>query len=344
MSWGSRSSTNKFESSLSGWDSSRFEPFNFSGVGDAETEEPESPLIPWLINLVRTSHGMERLMAASVLTSMYKAGFANRSRESAMGLLIVPLLVQMLSSLEGSSAFDDPVTVSAETATNWAIMEHAPTVLARLITDSEFLQKAAFECNAVKVFSKLLKDACEPLPPTSTSQPWSPTPQAEKNLDREIGLPTCRLGPRGQLPLHAHRIRMRESSLKAVTALMPFKDDYRKALVEQDIVPYIVESLSRTPSRPKSDKEGPRSSEGESFKPGGDSEYGTNPISVIIAACHAVRMLSRSISILRTSLEDHGAAMPLFRLMRHPDIEVQIAATGAICNLVTEVAPMREVG
>ncbi|MDA4133277.1 MAG: hypothetical protein OK454_09175, partial [Thaumarchaeota archaeon] len=269
-------------------------------------------------------------------------------RESAMGLLIVPLLVQMLGSLEGSSAFDDPATVSAETATNWAIMEHAPTVLARLITDSEFLQKAAFECNAAKVFSKLLKDACEPLPPTSTSrQPWSPTPQAEKkNPDREIGLPTCRLGPRGQSPLHAHRIRMRESSLKAVTALMAFKDDYRKALVEQDIVPYIVESLSRTPSRPKSGQERERpqpSSEGESLEPEGDSEYGTNPVSVIISACHAVRMLSRSISILRTSLEDHGAAMPLFRLMRHPDLEVQIVATGAICNLVTEVAPMREV-
>jgi len=68
-----------------------------------------------------------------------------------------------------------------------------------------------------------------------------------------------------------------------------------------------------------------------------------NSIDVLIAACGAIRALSRSVGILRTTLIDNGVAMPVFRLLQHPDIEVQIAATATVCNLVTDVSPMREV-
>lgn len=343
-----RTTITKSTGSLPSWDSTRFEPLATSG--DLDIEDPESPLIPWLINLVRSSDALERVTAASVLASLFKAGFANRSRETDMGLLVVPLLIQTLNTVDISPLANDTAFVDSQTATNWAIVERTLEVLAKLVADSEFLQKCAFDCQAVKVVTKLLKDAYEPLPSHKASRPWSPTPQDGTQLEREIGLPTCRLGSHGELPLHSHRIRVRENALKAVGALSAFKDEYRKAFVEQEVVPFMVESLFHFPSKPRNNKDRAKSPKVMSPKgqdDGADADvnapYGVNPISVIIAACNALRMLARSVSILRTSLEDHGVSIPMFRLLRHPEIDVQIAATGAICNLVTEVSPMRDV-
>ncbi len=68
-----------------------------------------------------------------------------------------------------------------------------------------------------------------------------------------------------------------------------------------------------------------------------------NPDAVLIAACKVTRSLSRSVSVLRTSLIDHGVAQPVFELLTHPSIKVQIAATEVITNLVLDVSPMRTV-
>ena len=110
------------------------------------------------------------------------------------------------------------------------------------------------------------------------------------------------------------------------------------------MVPYIVESMNPHPGKPT-----PKVSDQSEKVVNGSIEeeakrgYGVNPVSVLIAACGATRALSRSISILRTTLIDNGVVMPVFRLLRHPDIEVQIAATACTCNLVTDVSPMRDV-
>jgi len=52
--------------------------------------------------------------------------------------------------------------------------------------------------------------------------------------------------------------------------------------------------------------------------------------------------MSRSVSILRTSLIDYGVAKPIHALLTHPNVEVQIAATEVLCNLVLHFSPMRE--
>jgi armadillo repeat-containing protein 8 len=339
-----RSAANKYNgASLPSWSDS---PGIDSGIASQDTittdsEEPESPLIAYLILLLRSRTEMSRLMAASVLTVLYRAGLTHKTRETAIGLLVVPLLVHLLDEPVIPAKGKDNLRDEEAVLFQRAITERTPAILAMLITDSEYLQKAAFDAGIVSKLSKMLKVSYDPVPETSNPHPWSP---AGDEYGQNIDGPSPRLGRNGQSPLLVHKIKVRESTLKAIAALVPFKDDYRKAIVDQGMVPYIVESMSSVPGKPspkaseKSEKVLNQSPEEES-KQG----YGLNPVNVLIAACGAVRALSRSVSVLRTTLIDNGVAEPVFRLLQHPDIEVQIAATATVCNLLTDVSPMREV-
>ncbi|KAK3387666.1 armadillo-type protein [Podospora didyma] len=326
------------------WSSPKFDsPISNS---EPEADDPESPLIPWLINLTRATGGLERAMAASVLASLFKAGFANPEREAAVSHLVVPLLYQLLKDhiAENAPAGQSQyvTSVQQETAVAWAILEQAPEVMARLVADSEFLQEAARECGVLEIACSLLKHTYEPMEEQSPPRPWSPNP--DRGIDSSEGLATCRIGPPGQLPFYAHTIKMRESSLKLVAAMGTFKEDYRKELVEQEVVQYATQSLSSKPTRPLTYSEMLRLEKDKTADVGDRATfpYGLNPKPVIIAACHVIRTLSRSTSNLRTVLEDNKVAMPIFRLLRHSDAEVQIAACSAVCNLLTSVSPMRK--
>jgi hypothetical protein len=332
--------------------SGRASTFKFTGVDlgrldvsseDEDADEPESPMVPWLIHLVRSTDGLERLMAASLLTSLFKAGFASPEREQALVVLVVPLLCQLVKEkdMEVPASLQQAAFVDPNTATHWAILERAPDVLARLVGESEPLQQAARDCGAIKTVVKLLKDSYDPHPVQSAPRPWSSTP--ERGAESEEGLPTCRLGPPGQVPAYAHRIKMRESALKLVAAMATLSNDYRQALVEADVASYIVESLSPSPGKPGNGREKAASEKGAEVGDKGTSPYGHNPNSVIMAACHATRALARLPSIVRTTLQDHGFAMPINKLLKHPDAEVQIAASSAVINLVTNCSPMVQV-
>lgn len=61
------------------------------------------------------------------------------------------------------------------------------------------------------------------------------------------------------------------------------------------------------------------------------------------AACHVIRGLSRSPSILRVSLTDVAAAGPIYRLLAEgEDQVVAIAGAALIANLLIEFSPLRE--
>jgi hypothetical protein len=332
-----RSSSGRFM----GWDTSRFD----STSVDAADEESESPLVPWLIHLIRSTDGLTRVNAASVLASLFKAGFTFPEREVAISHLVVPLLCQMLKDhdKEIPPSARNSVLLDHDTVLDWAILEQTPAILARLVADSDLLSQAAYDCGAMKTVHKLLKDSYEPILNHLEPRQWSPSPERTRAGDE--GLPTCRMGPPGRIPLYAHRIKMRESSLKLAAGLISLKEEYRKNIAEQETVPYIVESLSAHPRKPRSAKEKARADKSveDADGPNENSPYGINPSSVILAACHVVRVLGRSVSNLRTTLEDHGVATPIFYLLKHPEAEIQVAACAAACNLVLTCSPMREV-
>lgn len=334
----SRNSLSKFGSAAI-WDTPRTVALGNNGDGGL-MEDVESPLIPWLIHLVRTLDEYDRLMAVAVLAALFKAGLGRKSvRETSIGLLVVPILIGMLAKNDK----DGPPEAEGPTlATQRLILEKAPAVLARLITDSEYLQKSAYDCDAVKILTKLLKRAYQSVPSFEQPKYWSPEPDTA--AEAESTAASAQLGGRGQNPVLAHRIKLREASLKAIGALSAGKEDYRKALVAEDLVPYVVESLCEWPRKPRQAKERFKDRPGaEPARKGASPMYGTNPVGVIIAGCHVVRMLARSVSILRTFLFDYAVSLPVFHFMTHRDISVQIAATATVINLVVEVSPVREV-
>jgi hypothetical protein len=318
---------------------------SFQDGSASDHNGPESPLIAYLIWLTRTMRDIERLMAASVLIVLYGVGLTDRSREAALGLLIVPILVQLLDEVSNDTSRykDDPYNVPGPVAKEWIIKERVPTVLAMLIVDSELLQKSAYDAGIISKLSKMIKSAYDPVYDTSQLRAWSPNANSSLDQGTSHAQPS-RLSQVGQPPLLAHKIKVRESALRAISALVPFKDEYRKALIEQGVIPYIVESLRTSPGKPSRISE--RSEKNIQFMDENQSRlsaYGKNPISVLISACAAVRALSRSVSTLRTALIDNGVAIPIITLLQHSDIDVQISATAAVCNLVLEFSPMREV-
>jgi hypothetical protein len=313
-----------------------------------EPEELESPLIAFLILLLRfrpldSQNSIERLTAASILTILYRAGLTHNTRETAIGLLAIPLLVRMLDDASPVSRTQDLDNDKTQNLLDWTVKERAPAVLAMLVTDSEFLQKAAIEAGVMSKLSKLLKISYDPVLEDAQVDTWSPQ-LSDGSDEMDISLNNDPAYP-SQPPLLVHRIRVRESTLKAIAALAPFKDEYRKMIVDQGMIPYIVESMNPNPSKPLPPKIGDKSDKPNSTPTEEEPRqgYGKNPVSVLIAACGAIRALSRSVSVLRTTLIDNGVALPVFKLLKHPDFEVQIAATGAVCNLVMDISPMRDV-
>lgn len=300
------------------------------------SDDLESPLMPWLIYLVRALKDYDRLMAAAVIAALLKAGLGRKVvREQTVGLLVVPVLVGVIVKNDK----DDLEAADTVDQARCRILEKGAAVLAKLITDNEHLQKAAYESDAPKVLAKLLKQSYSPAAPAIQIQYWSPNPDA--GMEMENASPAAKLGDTGLDPVMAHKIALREATLKAIGALSAGKEDYRKALVAEGLVPFVVESLSEFPRRPKSAKD--KAPSETTLRTAPSPAFGTNPTSVIIAACHVVRTLARSVNILRTALVDHAVALPINHFLRHLDVNVQVAATAAIINLVIEVSPVREV-
>lgn len=303
-------------------------PFSLAETPTAE--EDENSIIPWLLCVLRAEAGMVRLMAARLVTVLFRLGLAKKHRIPMFGYLLVPILIRMLDKdfelPNEPGASDDGLITPTQ-----RLKEEAPAVLANLVMDDQELQRHAVDGNALKRLSQLLKDTYNPM--SDTLRPMWYAEGDSPARDPESLSSECRLGPPGYSPTLCHIMRYRESILKALAALVPFKDEYRKQVCKNGVVPYIIDSLKPRPSDAPAD----------ALSMPKNTPADGNPTPTLLAACGAARMLTRSVSVLRTSLIDAGVAQPLFALMKHHDLEVQIAATAAICNLALDFSPMKEV-
>lgn len=302
-------------------------PTPLSSFDSPSAEDDENPVVPWLLYLVRAENGMARLMAARLVTVLCRLGLTKKHRVSMLCYLLIPILLRMLD--KDYDASEDGIQYGGLIPSTKRIKEEAPGVLAALVVDDQELQKHAVEGDAIKRLSQLLKETYNPVHEPSRSMWHAEEQPTTESLNANP--PECRLGPAGYSPLNCHIMRYRENILKALAALVPFKDEYRKAVCDNGVVPYIIDSLKPFPNTlPAEPSQGNSTGEG-------------NATPTLLAACGAARMLTRSVSVLRTSLIDAGVSTPLFVLIRHPDIEVQIAATSVICNLALDFSPMKEV-
>ncbi|KAG0641964.1 armadillo-type protein [Tuber brumale] len=284
---------------------------------EVDLEVEESPVLPWLISQVRSGDSITRLMAISVLTNLLKVELVSKKLVQLLILLVLPVLVRLLTEEGKENRVNAGVgSVDAETWTSWTIKEKAPAILARLVMDSAEMQKAAVDAGAIKKLAAMLKRANE-LP--------SPSMNGHQNGNSHDSNHTAEPGSNLEV---THKMKVKEGGLKCLASLALFKDEYRKAIIETGVVPVLVSSMK--PLKPISTPTPQQNTAGQG-----------NPPAVLTAACGAIRALSRSVSILRTSLIDAGIALPLFDLLRHDDIEVRIASTAAVCNLVLDFSPMR---
>jgi hypothetical protein len=288
----------------------------------------------WLIYFVRTFQGSKRVQALRLLAMVNEAvgvdtgafaahefGQQSRERERQLGLLAVPLAVRLVQ--DGSESKEP---ASAEELA--IIREQSCEALALLISCSRALQSAAVDAGAIKHVCPVLKKSFDNVPLAKPM--WSSQREAPNEAEMSA---TRRLGGKG-LPMEIlHAMRCRQGALDALAAIGHREDSYRKAIVEAGVMGCIVDSLKPFPQDLQACVV---SNKGQlSAKDG-------NTTNVVLAACRAAKSMSRSTSLLRTSLIDAGIAKPIFELLTHQNVEVQIAATNVCANLLLDFSPMRE--
>ncbi|KAL9125147.1 MAG: hypothetical protein Q9217_005604 [Psora testacea] len=309
----------------------------FSSHGPEHVGENESPLVPWLMHVSRVFDEVTSLMSVRLLAILYRLRLVKKSRDPTIALLIVPPLVHLLDKdLRISQNALHPFDSSVPTSIGDIIREEVPAVLAMLTINNQRTQNAAADAGAFQKLSQLLKESYEPVAGGLSSAMWSSEPSGPTVA---LNSPeTSRLGPTGISPAAYHFTKVRETTLVALAALASEKDDYRKAIIDNGVIPLIIRTLGAEDvnSAASSSVESPY---GEDIER--KAIYG-NCREAILAACGATRALSRSVSTLRTSLMDAGLTAPLFVLLRCQDMELKVAATAVICNLVLEFSPMRE--
>ena len=322
--WGKQQSPVRDVSSLQGLFAS-----NRLGARD----DDETPLLGWLLDLIHTESSLTRLMAAWVLSLLVRAGLAGSQRERSLGMSVIPIVGRLLD--DEAPSLNPPAYYQYGDLSTPARLrkEIAPKVLALMVVESPDLQKAAAGTGIIKRLSQLLKQTHDFLPSAKATTMWSPTNGANaRGLSDQSD--ASRLGVVGLTPARFHTLQVREAVLITLAAMASSMDEYRKAIIDHGVVPFIVESL-----KPCLD---PKSAALSASQDTPTFESG-NPNNVLLAACAAAQALSRSVSTLRTSLMDAGLAAPLHVLLTSSVLEVQTAATAVIANIVLEFSPMRDV-
>jgi len=312
---------------------SQLSSMDYLPARNVAANEVETPLVTWLMYIARRSQKKERLAACWILGLLrsYSDHYPDDDtpkgvRERYFSYFVVPLVVKMIEDVSPTSEASKQAQLNVrEKEENRYILERAPAVLAILVKGDEKLQASAVQAKVLPVLCQILKKSFDPLI-TSSKPLWSPRPASAIQEDPMIESISSTLGRAGLSPDILHAFRYRESTLRALAAITDRDDPIRKKVMDLGALTQIRDSLI-----PYSEESG------ESSSP--TAEKDGNPLWVVIAACKVARSLSRSVSILRTSMIDHGIAKPVYALASHSDVRVQIAATDVLINFMLEFSP-----
>ncbi|KAI8378777.1 armadillo-type protein [Choanephora cucurbitarum] len=144
-----------------------------------------------------------RLVAATCLTNLYRTGVFSEPF-SEITLVVLPALVKLLQ---------DPTD---------DVQEKAPLVLADLIKDSEEMQKAAYDADAVSRLTDLLASV------------------SSKNTEEEAQ----QLGIPGMGSVAKRKEKIKENSLIAIAAATLLKEECRTQAIEAKALPHVISGLN----------------------------------------------------------------------------------------------------
>ncbi|KAG0315862.1 hypothetical protein BGZ97_007736 [Linnemannia gamsii] len=159
-------------------------------IAQMRLEKGERPA-PFILRLVRDKSPTMRLAAATCLTYLNRAGVIPEHDGDIM-LIVLPILVKMLQ-LTG------------------AVQEAAPQVLAHLIWESENMQKAVCDMEAIPKLASIISQMDE-----------------EDNVYGIVG----------------QKDKLKENSLLALAAISQLKEDCRKQVIEAKVLSHIVSAMS----------------------------------------------------------------------------------------------------
>ena len=292
-------------------------------IPETHEEKNEKTIIPFLLFLARESRGKRRFLACKLLIIFASYECTSIPRLRSFSGLLVPMLVKMLD-LDISTLDECRSSARMYLCDGSQYKKAVPAVLAELIRDDPELQKVAVEAKAIVKLSMSLRSTFST--PAPKADLWRPFKSTE--MDMQLSTPDCVLGHRGPSPALRQEMAYREGTLRALAAIAPFDDDFRKQVCDQGVLVEIM--LSMKPF--------------EGQIPGAENRDGAtgNSTSTVLAACGAVRALTRSVTALRTKLVDAEVAKTVIKLMNSTDLEVRIAATKVLTNLAMDFSPMKE--
>lgn len=276
--------------------------------GDQD-ENREYLIVPWLLHIVRTSRGDRRLVAARLLGILKVHGLVHPVRARSFASLLVPIIVESIdTSKEGAEA------------------DIVPAILALVVRDNEYLQRAAVEVKAIPKLATALKTTFDTTQDHALSL-WWPRKLDEKLTAGEQG---CSLGPVAPSRRMRQNMHRRQSILQALASLASDIEAHKTEIVDSGALVQIMQSLEPFHIQ---------------MVYGDDVDtvvlHG-NSTGTIVAACAAVRVLTRSATTLRTKLVDADIVKPIVKLLHTSEPQVRIAATMVVANLAHDFSPMKQ--
>ncbi|KAI9349342.1 armadillo-type protein [Pilaira anomala] len=157
-----------------------------------------------MLDFVKDKCPNMRLIAATCLTNLYRTGVFEEPFNEII-LVVLPALVKLLQ---------DPTD---------DVQERAPLVLADLIKDSEEMQKAAFDADAISRLAELLASV------------------SSKEVEEEE---VVQMGVPGIGSVAKRREKIKENSLIAIAAATLLKEECRTQAIESKVLPHVISGLN----------------------------------------------------------------------------------------------------